>query len=80
VIYLETSPETIWERVKRTRHRPLLQTEDPREEIRRLLAERESVYNSLPHRVLTDGQTPDQVAKRVLEIVGDRCPPRRLSK
>lgn len=44
VICLWASPETIWERVKHQNHRPLLQVEDPRAAIERMLEAREPFY------------------------------------
>ncbi len=43
-VCLWASPETIFERVKHSSHRPLLNHPDPLGRIRELLAERESVY------------------------------------
>lgn len=44
VVCLWASPEVIWRRVRRHRHRPLLQVPDPLARIRELLAERQPVY------------------------------------
>lgn len=44
VIYLKGTPETIYERVKGDKNRPLLQTEDPRAKIQKMLKEREAYY------------------------------------
>lgn len=43
-VCLWASPETIFERVKHSSHRPLLNLADPLARIRELLAEREGVY------------------------------------
>ncbi len=47
VIYLKASPETIHERTSRNNRRPLLQCENPKERIEKMLAEREPIYESL---------------------------------
>ncbi len=44
VVYLRAEAETIYERVKHDTSRPLLQGENPKEKIRKLLKERVSVY------------------------------------
>lgn len=44
VIWLKASPEIIFERVRRSRDRPLLETEDPQQTIRDLLASRDGLY------------------------------------
>ncbi len=44
VFYLKASPESIYERVKHDKNRPLLQCENPLERIRSLMAEREAYY------------------------------------
>jgi shikimate kinase len=44
VVCLWASPERIWERVRHQTHRPLLHAPDPLENIRTLLAARESFY------------------------------------
>lgn len=44
VVYLKCSPERILERTRRDTHRPLLQTENPRQKIMMLAAQREPLY------------------------------------
>ena len=44
VIYLRASFELLWHRLKDCQKRPLLQTENPAQKIKDLLAERDSVY------------------------------------
>lgn len=68
VVWLKASPETIYERVKRNRNRPLLQTENPLETIQNLLEERVDLYrkaNDLS--VTTDGLTLDETSFGVSE-------------
>lgn len=66
VILLMASADQIWHRVGRSRHRPLLKSEDPKARIRELLKEREAAYGAIPNRVATDGLTPDEVAEEIL--------------
>ena len=48
-IYLKTSPETIFERIKDDKTRPLLLVENPKKEIEKILNQREKHYNRLSY-------------------------------
>jgi len=67
MIYLKTSPDVIYDRIKHETHRPLLKVEDPLDKIQGLLAARASFYAQADQEILTDGKTADEVAQ---EIVG----------
>lgn len=68
VIWLRASPDAIFERVSRNRNRPLLQTDDPLETIRRLLAEREGLYEeACDLTVATDDLTQEETSYGVTE-------------
>ena len=47
VIYLKAGADELYRRVARDRNRPLLQTADPQERIRNLLAQRAPLYESI---------------------------------
>jgi len=49
VIYLRASADEVFRRTRRDKSRPLLQTENPRERIEQLLAEREPLYAETAH-------------------------------
>jgi shikimate kinase len=49
VIYLRASADEVFRRTRRDKSRPLLQTENPRERIAQLLAEREPLYAEVAH-------------------------------
>lgn len=66
VVCLWASPETIWERVRHQDHRPLLQTPNPLESIRQLLAEREPVYRQADILVNTEVRTTKEIVHQVL--------------
>lgn len=66
VICLWASPETIWERVKIQEHRPLLQTPEPLEKIRALLAQREACYKQADALINTERRSARDVAQQVL--------------
>lgn len=66
VFALIASPEAIYERTKGGTNRPLLNTENPLERIRELLAQREPIYRQAHVQILTEG--------RVLgDVVGHVC-------
>jgi shikimate kinase len=62
VITLSASAETIFQRVRQSRHRPLLKG-DLLTGIRRLLAERDPFYRQSDYTFSTDGKTAAQVAE-----------------
>ena len=47
VIWLKASPETIFDRVKRNKSRPLLQVDDPLKTIQEMLADRADLYEAV---------------------------------
>ncbi len=69
VVCLLARPETIVERVARDTHRPLLEGDaDKAAAIRELLAKRQSLYEAIPLRVVTDQRTARAVAQEVLAL------------
>jgi shikimate kinase len=56
VIYLCAPPDLLFERTSRDRNRPLLQTEDPRQRIEELLAERDPLYRQVADLVIETGR------------------------
>jgi shikimate kinase len=65
VIALEAEPETIYERVRGSRHRPLLKSGDVQSEIKRLLESRKSVYDKADLKFSTGGKSAQQVADEI---------------
>lgn len=47
VVYLHARPETLWERVRHAKHRPLLQTADPLGRLAELYAQRDPLYRGI---------------------------------
>ncbi len=71
VIYLKTSPESVYERIKGDTTRPLLACEDPMARIKELLDERSKIYESAADIVVsTDGRTPLEVTEEIIEKLG----------
>jgi len=52
VIYLHADPAILWERVRHSRNRPLLQSIDPRARLASLYAERDALYREVADHVL----------------------------
>jgi len=70
VVYLRARPETIYERLREDTSRPLLQGENPREKIGRMMAEREKAYMETADLVLdVDDLTVEQVSERIAGFV-----------
>ncbi len=67
LVALEAAPETIFQRVKDSRHRPLLHSNDVPGEIRRLLEARRPYYEKADLKFMTDGKTAAQVADEIAE-------------
>lgn len=66
VVYLQADPETLFERTRRDRNRPLLQTADPRGKIIELMRAREPLYLELADIVMETGQrSPASVARDI---------------
>ena len=68
VVCLHASIEIILERTMRTKHRPLLQVENPEQRLRALFAEREKVYGRTGTMVLTDRRPLREIVGHVLRV------------
>ncbi len=66
VFCLWASPDSIWRRVKDQSHRPLLQTENPRQRIIDLLEERKPAYSRPDMLINTESRSPRAVAHLIL--------------
>ena len=73
VIYLKASPETLYERVKSNKERPLLKTENIFEKIKILLNEREINYNKANFTIITDNKLPDEITNEIIGIINADC-------
>lgn len=68
VICLFANPETILERTSGNARRPLLNVEDPKDRIRRLLDEREKVYMRTGIGISADGRSLQDVVSNVVRV------------
>ena len=66
-IYLKTSPDVIYERIKNDKTRPLLLVENPKEEIKKITDKREKYYSMANHTVNTDNNTLQEIADKLFE-------------
>ena len=56
VIYLRSTPEELFRRLRHDTHRPLLQVADPLRKLRELYAERDPLYRETAHFVIETGR------------------------
>lgn len=70
ILLLSASPETIYEHVKDSTNRPLLDGNMNVEYISKLMAEREPRYEAAADlKIITDGMTPRQAAEKIIEVL-----------
>lgn len=70
VVYLKTTPETIYDRIKDDTTRPLLQSADPQMKIREMMNERNGIYEETADiTVSTDDKTCREIADEIVEAV-----------
>lgn len=68
VVFLKASVVTILTRLSGDLTRPLLQGEDKRDKVERLLYERTSIYEKTAHRIIvTDQKSPDEIAGMIMD-------------
>jgi shikimate kinase len=66
VVYLHALPETLRERTRRSRHRPLLNTADPGARLVELYAARDPLYRDVAAWVVESGR--DEIARFAREL------------
>ncbi len=72
VIYLEATIEQLYQRTAKDRHRPLLQTADPRAKLQELLLERAPLYREVARIVVdTTGKPTSAVVQEILDRLAD---------
>jgi shikimate kinase len=68
VVYLRSSPEQLFKRLRHDTQRPLLQVDDPLSKLRALYAERDPLYAEVAHTVIDTGApSVASLVKAVLE-------------
>jgi len=71
VVCLTATPQEIYDRVRHSTHRPLLDTPDPMAKIVGLLNDRAEFYARADYTVDTTGKTVDYIVDEVLRITGN---------
>ncbi len=66
IFWLTASEETIYERVKSCKDRPLLQVENPKERIKQLMQKRKPLYEKADVIINTEGLIPEKVAEKII--------------
>lgn len=70
-VWLKADFDTLWQRVSKRNHRPLLQNEDPQGTLRHLMDEREPVYAQADVIVDSGEQTKEAMARKVIDALVD---------
>ena len=70
IIYLQSSPEKLYKRTANDKRRPLLQGDDKLKQIKKILKEREPLYEALANKIInTDKLTIKQIVQKILGIL-----------
>lgn len=73
VVLLNALPETIYERVKDTHHRPLLEGKMNVDDIRILMETRKSGYEAAADfAIMTDGKSTEEICREILACLGEK--------
>jgi shikimate kinase len=76
VLYLHATPETLYERVRRSRNRPLLKGTDPLTRLRQLYGERDALYRETAAMIVeSDRDQPSRVMHRIEALLSGRPAP-----
>jgi shikimate kinase len=69
VVYLRSTPEEVFRRLRHDTQRPLLQVNDPQEKIRDLFSVRDPLYRETAHHVVDTGRP--SISKLLNTIIGE---------
>ena len=76
VIYLRVPPQTLYERTRHDRNRPLLQVENPLKRIEELYAQRDPLYRDVADIIMDSGNcSVASLARRIEEELNSKCAP-----
>ena len=72
VVYLHAPLETLLKRTRKSKTRPLLQTDDPASRLRRLMRERDPLYRQEADIIVdSDRRSAASVARSIIERIDD---------
>ncbi|WP_413175495.1 shikimate kinase [Anabaena azotica] len=70
IVWLDAPVQVLLKRLAEDETRPLLQDSDPEDKLRSLLQQRQPLYSQADlHITITDNQTPEEIATRILEAI-----------
>lgn len=69
VIYLSASKETLFERIKNNKERPLLNKGNMELKIENILTQREPIYKKAHIIISTDNKTPEDITKEIIKEI-----------
>ncbi|MBY0341388.1 MAG: shikimate kinase [Rhodocyclaceae bacterium] len=76
VIYLRVPPQTLYERTRHDRNRPLLQVENPLQRIEELYVQRDPLYREIADITMDSGNcSVAALARRIEEELNSKCAP-----
>ena len=67
VFYLSAKSETIYNRIKNQKHRPLLNTQNPKNTIEEILSKRLEKYKKSGEKIITDNKNAKEIAGEIYE-------------
>ena len=73
VICLLADPETIWNRVSKESHRPLLEGGEKKTKTLSILEARKDLYGSIPLQIDTSEHSIDEVTNKIIAIYEAQC-------
>lgn len=69
VFYLEASTDTIYKRIKNQKHRPLLNTPDPKRSIEEILSKRKKLYENSGEKITVNNKNVKEIAEEIYERI-----------
>ena len=69
IVYLKTTPDEIFQRIKFEKHRPLLRKDFSVEKISTIMKKRAINYEKADIIVTTDKKTPQEIAKEIIGVI-----------
>ena len=69
VFYLEASTDTIYERIKNQKRRPLLNTPDPKRSIEEILSKRKKLYENSGEKITVNNKNVKEIAEEIYERI-----------
>lgn len=68
-IYLKSSVGAIFDRIKNNKNRPLLNVENPKKEIEKILNQREDLYKQAKLTIENENETLDEVVDKIIKEI-----------